>query len=48
MCKNIARKNLTKKTLWTFEWFKMSHIFITPYYNHFLGGFQILFSQHAH
>jgi hypothetical protein len=27
MCKNIARKILTKKKLWTFEWPKMSHFF---------------------
>ncbi len=34
MCKTIARKNLTKKKLWTFEWLKMNHIFISPYHNH--------------
>jgi hypothetical protein len=39
MCKRIARKKLTKKKLWTFEWFKMSHIFISPYHNHFRVDF---------
>ncbi len=35
MCKKIARKKLTKATLWTFEWLKINHIFISPYHNHF-------------
>ncbi len=35
MCKKIVKKKLTKETLWTFEWPKMSHIFISPYHNHF-------------
>jgi hypothetical protein len=35
MCKNIVRQNLTKKKLWTFEWLKISHIFINPYHNQF-------------
>jgi hypothetical protein len=35
MCKKIVRKKLTKKKLWTFEWPKMSHIFISPYHNYF-------------
>jgi hypothetical protein len=35
MCKQIAKNKLTKKKLWTFEWLQMSHIFITPYHNHF-------------
>jgi hypothetical protein len=43
MCKNIARKKLTKEMLWTFEWFKMSHIFISPYHNHFWVDFNIYF-----
>jgi hypothetical protein len=38
----IARKKLTKKTLWTFEWPKMSHIFINPYHNHFWVDFNTL------
>ncbi len=40
MCKTIARKNLTKKKLWTFEWLKMNHIFISPYHNHFRVNFK--------
>jgi hypothetical protein len=43
MCKKIARKKLTKKTLWTFEWPKMSHIFISPYHNHFWVDFNFYF-----
>jgi len=35
MCKTIARKKLTKKKLWTFEWLKINHIFTRPYHNHF-------------
>jgi hypothetical protein len=35
MCKNIVGKKLTKKKLWTFEWCKMKHIFISPYHNHY-------------
>ncbi len=31
----VARKQLTKNKLWTFEWLKMNHIFISPYHNHF-------------
>ncbi len=34
MCKKIAEKIQPKK-LWTFDWPKMSHIFISPYHNHF-------------
>jgi hypothetical protein len=34
ICKNIYRK-----TLWTFEWPKLSHIFISPYNNHFWVDF---------
>jgi len=43
MCKKLARKKLTKKKLWTFEWFKMSHIFISPYHNHFWVDFNFYF-----
>jgi hypothetical protein len=39
MCIKIARKIWTNKTLWTFEWPKMSHIFISPYHNHFWVNF---------
>jgi hypothetical protein len=39
MCKKISRKKLTKKTLWTFEWPKISHILISPYHNHFKVNF---------
>ncbi len=35
MCKTIARKKLTKKKLWIFEWPKMNHIFISSYHNIF-------------
>ncbi len=43
MCKKIARKKLTKKKLWTFEWPKMSHIFISPYHNQFWVDFNFNF-----
>jgi len=43
MCKNTARKKLTIKMLWTFEWPKMSHIFISPYHNHFWVDFKFFF-----
>jgi hypothetical protein len=43
MCKNIARKKLTTKKLWTFEWSKMSHIFISSYHNHFWVDFNFNF-----
>jgi hypothetical protein len=43
MCKKIAKNNLTKKMLWTFEWPKMSHIFISPYHNHFWVDFNFYF-----
>ncbi len=43
MCKKIARKKLTKNKLWTFEWLKMSHIFISPYHNHFWVDFNFYF-----
>jgi hypothetical protein len=39
MCKKISEKKLTKKTLWTFGWPKMNHIFINPYHNHFWVDF---------
>jgi hypothetical protein len=36
-------KNLKQtKMLWTFEWSKMGHIFISPYHNHDFGGFHFL------
>ncbi len=44
MCKKNARKNLTKKIFWTFEWLKMNHIiFISPYENHFWVDFNFYF-----
>ncbi len=43
MCKKIGRKKLTKKKLWTFEWFKMNHILISPYHNHFWVDFNFNF-----
>ncbi len=43
MCKKIARKKLTKNFLWTFEWPKMSHIFISPYPIHFGVDFNLYF-----
>jgi hypothetical protein len=43
LCKIIVRNNLTKKKLWTFEWPKMSHIFICPYHNHFWVDFNFYF-----
>ncbi len=43
MCKNIARKKKTKNNLWTFEWPKMNHIFISPYHNHFWMDFNFYF-----
>jgi hypothetical protein len=43
VCKTIDRKKLTKKTLWTFEWPKWSHIFISPYHNHFWVDFNLKF-----
>jgi hypothetical protein len=46
ICKKIARKKLTKKQ-WTFEWPKMSHIFIIPYHNHFRVEFNF-FLKHVH
>jgi hypothetical protein len=45
MCKTIARKKLTKQKLWTFEWPKMSHIFISPFHNHFWVDF---FNKHVY
>jgi hypothetical protein len=42
-CKNIAKKKLSKKKLWTFEWPKMSHIFISLYHNHFWVDFNFYF-----
>jgi len=43
MCIRNTRKKLTKKKLWTFEWPKMSHIFISPYQNHFWVDFNFYF-----
>jgi hypothetical protein len=43
MCKKFARKNLTKKKLRTLEWPNMSHIFISPYHNHFWVDFNFYF-----
>jgi hypothetical protein len=39
MCKKIV-----KKKLWTFQWPKMSHIFISPYHNHFWVDFNFNFN----
>jgi hypothetical protein len=41
MCKNITRKKLTKKKLWTFKWPKINHIFISPNHNHFWVDFNL-------
>jgi nucleoside permease NupC len=45
--KNICAKKLlekiTKKKLWTFEWPKMSHIFISSYHNYFWVIFNFYF-----
>jgi hypothetical protein len=41
-----SRKKLTKKELWTFEWPKMSHIFISPYHNNFWVDF--IFFKNLH
>jgi hypothetical protein len=38
MCKKIARKKIM-----TFEWPKMSYIFISPYHNHFWVDFNFYF-----
>jgi len=43
LCKKIVKKKLTKKKLWTFESPKMSHIFISPYHNHFWVDFNFYF-----
>ncbi len=43
MCIRNIRKKLTKTKLWTFEWPKMSHIFISPCHNHFLVDFNFYF-----
>jgi len=43
MCQKITRKNLTKKMLWTFEWLKMNHIFVSPFHNDFLVDFNFYF-----
>jgi hypothetical protein len=41
--KTFARTKLTKKELWTFEWPKMRHIFISPCHNHFWVDFSFYF-----
>jgi hypothetical protein len=38
----IARNKLTKKKLWTFEWPKINHIFISLYHNHFFVDFNFI------
>ncbi len=47
--KNICAKTLlekkTQKKLWTFEWPKMNHIFISPYHNHFWVDFNFFFKH---
>jgi hypothetical protein len=43
VCKTIARKKKTKNMFQTFEWPKLSHIFISPYHNHFLVDFNFNF-----
>jgi len=41
----VCYKNLKqKKMFWTFEWFKIGHIFISPDHNHDFGGFH--FKKH--
>jgi hypothetical protein len=39
---HMCQKNARKK-LWTFEWLKMTHIFISPYSNHFGMDFNFYF-----
>jgi hypothetical protein len=46
MCKTNARKQLIKKKLWTFEWPKMSHIFTSPYHNHFWVDFNFFLNMY--
>ncbi len=41
--KKLLKKILAKKKLWTFEWPKMNHIFISPYHNHFWVDFNFYF-----
>jgi hypothetical protein len=41
ICAKYLLKNIKqKKKLWTFEWLKMSHIFISPYHNYFWVDFK--------
>jgi hypothetical protein len=46
MCKNFAKKQLTKNKLLIFEWLKMNHIFVSPYHNHFLMNFNFFFNMY--
>jgi len=41
--KQLLEKKLIKKTLWIFEWHKMSHIFISSCHNHFWVDFNFNF-----
>jgi len=41
--RNICAKKLLEEKLWTFEWPKMSYIFISPYHNHFWVDFNFYF-----
>ncbi len=43
MCQKNVRKTLTKKKLWTFEWLKLNHIFLSPYHNHLWVDFNFYF-----
>ncbi len=43
---HIYAKNLLEK-LWTFEYLKMDLIFKSPYHNHFLMNFNVLFIEHV-
>jgi hypothetical protein len=37
-------KSFNKKQLWTFESLKIDNIFKSPYHNHFLMNFNVLFN----
>ncbi len=43
MTKKIIKKHLTPKKLWTLEWPKMNHIFISQCHNHFWVDFNFYF-----
>jgi hypothetical protein len=43
ICAKTFLEKKPKKKLWTFEWPKMSHIFISPYHNHIWVDFNFYF-----